>query len=276
MSKKKWIVAVVALVVVALAVLGGTALYAQIENDRAPDELALSTPDPADTTEESTSDAGGDTTDLTGEWSVSEGSAAGYRVDEVLNGQDVTVVGRTSDVTGTVTVDGTSVTTADVEVDMTTITTDSTNRDKQFLSILSTDEFPTATFSLTQPLDVSAVTDGVATVEGVGDLTIAGVTQSVTVSFEAQTTADGVEVSGTVPVAFSDYGVEGPDLGFVKVEDALRQLLPLLRDGRGLRRDPRPARPRAPAPRPARAAPTAPRRIPRRSTTAARRRGSGG
>ena len=216
-TQKKWILAVAAVVVVVLAVLGGSALYAKIENDRAPEELALSTTEPADGTDD-TSDTGAG--DLTGAWTVSDGSAAGYRVDEVLNGQDVTVVGRTSDVTGTVTVEGTDVTAAEVEVDMTTITTDSKNRDSQFLSILSTDEFPTATFTLTAPMDVSAIADGVATVDGTGDLTVAGVTQSVTVAFEAQSTADGVEVSGTVPVSFADYGIDAPDLGFVKVEDA--------------------------------------------------------
>ena len=218
-TQKKWILAVAAVVVVVLAVLGGSALYAKIENDRAPDELALSTGEPADGTDD-TRDSDPASEDLTGAWTVSDGSAAGYRVDEVLNGQDVTVVGRTSDVTGTVTVDGTDVTAAEVEVDMTTITTDSKNRDSQFLSILSTDDFPTATFTLTAPMDVSAIADGVASVEGTGDLTVAGVTQSVTVAFEAQSTADGVEVSGTVPVSFADYGIDAPDLGFVKVEDA--------------------------------------------------------
>lgn len=217
-TRTKWIVAVAAVVVIALAVLGGTALYAKIENDRAPEELALSTTAPADSAGDST--AAPETGDLTGEWTVSDGSAAGYRVEEVLNGQDVTVVGRTSDVTGTVVVEGTDVVSATVEVDMTTITTDSSNRDDQFLSILSTDEFPSAGFVLTAPMDVSGIADGVATVDGTGDLTIAGVTQSVTVAFEAQSTAEGVEVTGTVPVSFEDYGIDAPDLGFVKVEDA--------------------------------------------------------
>ncbi len=31
---------------------------------------------------------------------------------------------------------------------------------------------------------------------------------------------DGVAVSGTVPITFSDFGVQAPDLGFVKVDDA--------------------------------------------------------
>ena len=76
----------------------------------------------------------------------------------MLNGQDVTVVGRTADVEGTVTIDGTSLSAADVTVSMTTITTDNSNRDGQFLDILKTSEFPTATFTLTEPVDISGVT----------------------------------------------------------------------------------------------------------------------
>lgn len=40
------------------------------------------------------------------------------------------------------------------------------------------------------------------------------------VDLDAQATAKGVEVSGAIPVTFSDYDVDAPDLGFVKVEDA--------------------------------------------------------
>lgn len=215
--KKKLIIAVVALVVVIAAVVGGTALYAKIENDKAPDELGLSTP--TATASEGTGETA-DPADLAGGWTVADGSQAGYRVDEVLNGQDVTVVGRTDDVDGTLTIDGTELTAADVTVSMITVATDNSSRDSQFLDILKTAENPTSTFTLTEPVDISAVTSGVASVEAVGDLTVAGVTKSVTVALEAQTTADGVEVSGSIPVTFSDFGVDAPDLGFVKVEDA--------------------------------------------------------
>ncbi len=215
--KKKLIIAVIALVVVVAAVIGGTALYAKIENDKAPDELGLSTPTASASTETGET---ADPADLAGEWTIADGSQAGYRVDEVLNGQDVTVVGRTEDVDGTLTIDGTELSAADITVSMTTVATDNSNRDSQFLDILKTAENPTSTFTLTEPVDISAVSAGVASVQAVGDLTIAGVTKSVTVALEAQTTADGVEVSGTIPVTFSDFGVEAPDLGFVKVEDS--------------------------------------------------------
>ena len=60
----------------------------------------------------------------------------------------------------------------------------------------------------------------VASVEATGDLTMHGVTQSVTVDLQAALSGDGVQVSGSIPVTFSDYGVQAPDLGFVSVEDS--------------------------------------------------------
>lgn len=213
--KHKLVIAVVALLALAGIAVGGSALYAKIENDKAPDALALSTPT---ATTDGTS-PGLTEQDLAGTWTVSDGSQAGYRVAEVLNGQDVTVVGRTSDVEGTVTIDGTSLSAADVTVSMTTITTDNSNRDGQFLDILKTSEFPTATFTLTEPVDVSGVTEGTTSVQAKGELTVAGVSAPVVVALDAQTTATGVEVSGSIPVTFSDFGVDAPDLGFVKVED---------------------------------------------------------
>ncbi|SDC32110.1 Polyisoprenoid-binding protein YceI [Sanguibacter gelidistatuariae] len=218
--QKKWIIALAVVVVAIIAVVGGTALYARIENNKAPDELALSTPT-ATASADAASPAGPVTLDsLAGAWTISDGSQAGYRVAEVLNGQNVTVVGRTTDVTGSVTITGPELVAADVTVSMTSVATDNSSRDRQFLDILSTSEHPTSTFALTSPVDISAITGGVVTVDATGDLTIAGVTRSVTVALSAQTTADGVEVSGSIPVTFSDYGVDAPNLGFVKVEDA--------------------------------------------------------
>ncbi|RZU62899.1 YceI family protein [Zhihengliuella halotolerans] len=154
--------------------------------------------------------------DLTGTWSVADESEAGYRVDEVLNGTDVTVTGRTDRVTGTFTVDGNALTDAEIEVDVASIATDAANRDEYFRSTaLRTDEFPTATFTLTEP--VVGVGDGDA-FEATGDLTIAGVVNTVSFPLQAVAAGDEVEVAGSIPITFEDYGVEAPDLGFVSVE----------------------------------------------------------
>ncbi|MHA7304715.1 YceI family protein [Arthrobacter sp. TMN-49] len=213
--RKKLIVLGIALLVLVAGVWGGSAIYATLENSNAPDQLALSTPTSTSTARVTgTSPAAS----IAGTWSVSDTSRAGYRVKEVLNGQDVTVVGRTNDVEGQVTIDGTSLSAAQITVSMTSVATDNSRRDGQFLSILKTAEFPTSTFTLTEPVDIAAVNDGVTSVQATGDLTVAGVTKSVTVSLEAQTTAAGVEVQGSIPISFSDFGIAAPDLGFVKVE----------------------------------------------------------
>lgn len=221
--RKKLIIFGIALVVLVAGVWGGSGIYASLENSRAPEQLALSTPTSASTasaTADGTAVAGTSTAGtIDGAWAVGNASQAGYRVNEVLNGQDVTVVGRTNDVDGQVTVDGTSLTAAKITVSMTSVATDNSSRDGQFLSILKTAEFPTSTFTLTKAVDISAVKDGVASVQAVGDLSVAGVTKSVTVSLEAQTTATGVEVQGTIPITFSDFGIDAPNLGFVKVEN---------------------------------------------------------
>lgn len=226
--RKKWIIiGVVAVLVIIGGLWGGSALYASMENSKAPDRLTLSTPtasatasDAATGTAPAESHATPDAGTLAGEWKVADGSQAGYRVKEVLNGQDVTVVGRTEGVEGSATIEGTRLTAAQISVDLTGVATDNGSRDSQFLGILKTSEFPSATFTLTEPVDIAAVGTGVATVKAVGDLTIAGTTKSVTVDMQAQTTGSEVEVQGTIPITFTDFGISAPDLGFVKVEDA--------------------------------------------------------
>ena len=54
----------------------------------------------------------------------------------------------------------------------------------------------------------------------VGDLTVAGVTEEVTVDLEAQVVGDTIVVVGSTPIRFSDFGVEVPSAPIVvSVED---------------------------------------------------------
>lgn len=164
-----------------------------------------------------------DPASLTGNWSVGEGSFAGYRVDEVLNGSPVTVTGRTSEVSGTLTVAGLTLESATLEVDVASISTDSSQRDNYFRTqAMKVDSHPTATFELTSPVTISSepVSGEVIDQTLTGDLTVAGVTQQVT--FEVQMRSDGstAEIAGQIPIAFADFGVEAPNLGFVTVESA--------------------------------------------------------
>ncbi|WP_308797623.1 YceI family protein [Agromyces silvae] len=162
-----------------------------------------------------------DTADLSGAWAVGSGSYAGYRVDEVLNGTDVTVVGRTEQVTGALQVEGLSLTAAELTVDVASIETDSGNRDDYFReNAVRVDEHPTATFVLTEAIttDEAPAVGEVQTIQATGDLTLAGVTRSVTVELEAVLNGETGQVAGSIPITFADFGVEAPNLGFVSVE----------------------------------------------------------
>ena len=73
---------------------------------------------------------------------------------EVLFGQDAEAAGTADGVTGTVEIAGHHGEAVDVEVDMTTFESAESRRDGQFQGrIMETDEFPTATFALTEPID---------------------------------------------------------------------------------------------------------------------------
>lgn len=206
-----------ALALGATAAIAGPIVYRDLivgEADAAPSVTAAPTAS-------SDADASASTTDLSGEWTVADGSYAGYRVDEVLNGTDVTVTGRTAEVDGTLTIDGLSLTGAEFTVDVASITTDSANRDDYFRSTaLRTDEFPTATFVLTEPISVAEApaVGEVQQVAATGELTLAGETRQVTVELEAVLDGATGQVAGSIPITFADYGVEAPNLGFVSVE----------------------------------------------------------
>ncbi len=161
--------------------------------------------------------------DLAGEWSVAAGSEAGYRVDEVLNGTDVTVTGRTQEVTGTFTIgsDGLTLDAANVVVDVASIATDSGSRDAYFRDqALRTGEHPEATFTLTEPVTLAEAPQSGETVRAsaTGELTLAGTSQTVTIDVELRSDGTTAELAGSVPITFADYGVTAPNLGFVSVE----------------------------------------------------------
>lgn len=162
-----------------------------------------------------------DLENLSGTWSVVEGSYAGYRVNEVLQGNDVTVTGRTEEVTGSLTADGLTLTQATVTVDVASIATTEPPRDIYFRDVaLEVSKFPEATFTLTEPVTAEEPVAGEPQeFEATGELTLHGVTREVTAELEAVLTSTGGQVSGSIPITFEDYGVEAPSLGFVEVED---------------------------------------------------------
>jgi polyisoprenoid-binding protein YceI len=147
------------------------------------------------------------------DFETATGTFAGFRVNEELAGIGAaTAVGRTGDVTGDFTVQGTTVTEASFEVDLTTITTNESRRDNRVQDALETSRFPTATFTLTEPLELGdEAADGQSvSVTAAGDLTIHGETQKVDFPLEAQLVDGTVVLVGSLDLTFSDYGVEAP------------------------------------------------------------------
>jgi polyisoprenoid-binding protein YceI len=239
--RREWITAVVVFVVVwaALAIPVGTFVYIHFIKEDAParftlDETPTTTAGAAAATTtaptgsssaSSPSDDGDGSTDgsLDGAWTISgTNSTVGYRVVEVLFGQDTEGVGRTNAVTGQLEIAGTKISTASFTVDMTTVKSDESRRDNQFNNnLMNTSQFPTATFELTQPIDLGGEpADGQQiSAKATGNLTLRGSTKAVTIDMQAQKTGDTIQVVGSTDILFSDYGIPKPDAPGVTTQD---------------------------------------------------------
>ena len=155
-------------------------------------------------------------------WAATDASQVGYRVEEVLFGVNTTAVGRTNQVTGSLAIDGSTVTAVDFSVDVASISSDEDRRDNQFRGrIMSADEFPTATFVLTQPIELGAESgDGVEVQSSAtGELTLRGVTNPVTFDVTAKQENGLIGVQGAIPVVFEDYGIANPSNSGITTED---------------------------------------------------------
>jgi len=224
---RNWIIgAVVALVVL---FVGGPFVYINFIKDDAPARLtfedATTTSAGSGSSTSASSAATGTPTaanPIEGTWTVTDGSQVGYRVKEVLFGQSAEAAGRTSDVTGQVTIAGTTVVAASFTADMTTVASDESRRDGQFNGrIMNTSEFPEATLALSQPIDLGSVPgDLVEVTDSVtADLTLRGVTQSVTFDLKARRNGANLEVNGSIPITFADYGIPNPTTAGITTED---------------------------------------------------------
>ena len=226
--------AIVLSVTAAVVLVAGAGAWWFLRDD-APEEVDLSaatagvaesgaSQDGADGSTDAAGDGGTFDSDASGTWNVdtdtgefdyesATGTFAGFRIAEELAGiGSTTAVGRTGDVSGTMEIDGETVTSANFEVDLTTITTDDSRRDDKVQDALDTSSFPTASFTLTEPIELgsAASTGEPVSVSAIGDLTINGVTTQVGFPLDAQVVDGTVVVVGSLDIAFSDYDVEVP------------------------------------------------------------------
>jgi polyisoprenoid-binding protein YceI len=220
---KRWVAGTIATAVV--LVVGGPFVYIHFIEGKAPAPLALAATATTTTVAGGTTGTTSATTGtvvLDGVWKIASGSQAGYRIKETLFGQSNTAVGRTSALTGSITLSGTTVSAGTFSVDMTKVSSDRTQRDDQFQNrIMDTATYPTATFTLTQPIQLSTLpADGVEVTEkATGNLVMHGTTNSVTFQVTARRSGSTIQVSGSIPITFADWQISNPSGGPATTED---------------------------------------------------------
>lgn len=225
---------VILAIALAALVVGGWFIYELIDTD-APD--AVST-DAALSQLEADNDAGESSVfdgaaigtwtvdDDFGEFSFSNasGSFAGFRVAKAFfSGQGATAVGRSGSVTGEIVIGDGELSAAEIVVDMTQMESDERARVSAIKDAINVADHPSGTFVLAAPvtLDTDALAAGeTATVDATGSLTIAGVTNEVTIPIDATITDDGVGIIiGSAELVWADYGVATPESSIADVAD---------------------------------------------------------
>jgi len=160
--------------------------------------------------------------DVAGTWTVAADSVAGYRVRERLANlaAESDAVGRTSGVTGSITVESdgttTTLTGGTLTVDTTTMASDEDRRDNRLRTEgLQTDSFPTASFTITEPVEVpaGAVAGTASDLMLVGDLNLHGVTKSVSIPAQAQLVNGTIQVAGSITFPLADFDITAPNVG---------------------------------------------------------------
>jgi polyisoprenoid-binding protein YceI len=221
MKNRRTLIAAIVAGGLVLAAGGLGMLYFVVFAGSSPQKLALSSPAPSIS-------ASAASTAASGTWTVDSGSQAGYRVREKLASFSAPsdAVGRTTAVTGTLTLtqaaSGYSVDSAAFTVDVSKLSSDQSRRDQRIHSQgLQSDRYPSASFKLTSPIALPADAGNGQTmhVSATGDLTIHGVTKSVTIPIDARL-GSKVELVGSITFPFSQFSMTPPSIGgFVTVEN---------------------------------------------------------
>jgi len=148
---------------------------------------------------------------LDGTWHVATGSAAGFRVRESFLWFGNDAVGRTTAVTGTAVISGRQVTEASFRVDLEAITVNGKTQ-PQVARSLGTQTYPDATITLARPAALDPAFAAGATVSVTVDarLTLHGVSHQVTFPVSGRRDGSALQLTGTIPVAFSAWDITGP------------------------------------------------------------------
>jgi len=160
---------------------------------------------------------------VAGTWKVGSGSVVGYRVQEVLIGQNSTAVGRTSEVWGSLTISGGDVVGGSFTANMSSVKSDQSARNAQFDGrIMDVAAYPTATFKLAKPIALGTLPapGKVKQYPAAGDLTMHGVTRKVSFTVSTERGSSTIYVLADINIVFGDWGIKNPSVGgFVTTQD---------------------------------------------------------
>lgn len=154
--------------------------------------------------------------ELAGDWTLSTRgeSFVGYRIDEELaNIGAATAVGRTGDITASLSFDGAAVTTVEIIADLRTLRSDQSFRDGALRDRgLESDTYPFATFRLAEPIVIERLPVGEDSlaVTAAGTLELHGVTNDIEIALAGQYVDGLVVVSGSTEIVLTDYEIEAP------------------------------------------------------------------
>ena len=205
---------------VVLLAIGGAAAFL-LGSHHAPGALELNSPAPA-----VSSNA------LTGNWTVTKGSEAGYRVREQFINQPgpTEAVARTTLVSGGLRVQASGstlqATGLHFRADLAALQSQDRYANYQVYQrdffirtiYLQTDQFPKADFTAQSVVIPPGIESGPVSIAVAGRLTVHGVTKAVTTQLHAQRSGSEIEIAGSINLDMRDYGVEVPSISFTTAE----------------------------------------------------------
>jgi polyisoprenoid-binding protein YceI len=160
---------------------------------------------------------------IAGSWNATQESIIGYRVKEILDGQSTEAAGRTNAVSGTLVIEGTTAKSVSLVVDVTKLESDKAQRDKQVQNrILDTQKFPTAKLVLKSPIDFGKIPADkeIISLDTKLTLTIKAATRDLDVPIKARRVGATLEITGSIPIKWGEWGIENPSLPpFVTTDD---------------------------------------------------------
>ena len=214
-THKRLVIGAVAVFVIAAVVGGGYGLWYVLIGPSSPASVTAAFPAGAGVAAPATLDGSWNVNTTLGSIDAGTSSFAGYRVQEQLVGVGGhTAVGRTTKISGSMTLTGAVVTNVRMTADLSALKSDQDNRDNQLKrQAIETDVFPTATFKATQPIDLGNLpADGkIVSVNATGNFTLHGVTRSVTIVLQAARQGGIIAVAGSLPIVFADYSIQKPN-----------------------------------------------------------------